>query len=337
MNHFLEILVHGRIWICYRKCMPRILRNILIMICVVRVGDAQVREWTDEKTQRVLEGEFMRVEGDQVLIRKKTGKVVRVTIGRLVKGDQDFVASQKLKLKEVQPPIMIGMTPLKPQDGRQGRSFEIKNTSGKTVEFMKCHVFLFDGENQWMNGFSLLNNGRFKNEKEGEKMEKGSLGREKTFRVYLPKERLKQGAEKVSGIVTELKWRDGSCWPSWEGAAPRRKGAVPVTLIESGVVKAGSVRLLLIGAYNHSGESVEEVAYRVNYYGEDNKKLGHIDLKKVIEGESEKGEKASRKVLIKPRRGIAFVAGGGAFPKGAVRAEVVLRSVNFVNGEKWKN
>lgn len=53
---------------------------------------AHAREWTDDATKHTLTGEFLRVEGDQVVLTRPNGTSVKVAIPRLIQEDRDFIA-----------------------------------------------------------------------------------------------------------------------------------------------------------------------------------------------------------------------------------------------------
>lgn len=53
---------------------------------------AHARDWTDEATKRTLSGEFLRVEGDQVVLIRPNGTSAKVAISRLIQEDRDFIA-----------------------------------------------------------------------------------------------------------------------------------------------------------------------------------------------------------------------------------------------------
>ncbi|MDA7934610.1 PQQ-binding-like beta-propeller repeat protein [Akkermansiaceae bacterium] len=55
---------------------------------------ASGRTWTDAKTGRALEGDFVEVNDGKVSVKRSNGKVVKIDLKLLSKADQDFVASQ---------------------------------------------------------------------------------------------------------------------------------------------------------------------------------------------------------------------------------------------------
>ena len=56
--------------------------------------DASGRTWTDAKTGRTLTGDFVKVVGDKVSVRRSNGKIIQIPLAGLAKADQEFVAHQ---------------------------------------------------------------------------------------------------------------------------------------------------------------------------------------------------------------------------------------------------
>lgn len=51
----------------------------------------QARTWTDAASGRTIEAEFVRVEGEEVVVRMQNGSVTKIAISRLSADDQEFV------------------------------------------------------------------------------------------------------------------------------------------------------------------------------------------------------------------------------------------------------
>jgi outer membrane protein assembly factor BamB len=62
----------------------------LLVSCSV----SEARTWTDAKTGRTVEGEYVEMEGEKVTVRQKNGRVLKLPLGLLAEADQEFVKSQ---------------------------------------------------------------------------------------------------------------------------------------------------------------------------------------------------------------------------------------------------
>jgi thioredoxin-related protein len=60
----------------------------------------QARSWKEAGSDRTLEGDYVRTEGDQVVIRKAGGTTVKITLSKLSEEDQKFAGEQQPAAKE---------------------------------------------------------------------------------------------------------------------------------------------------------------------------------------------------------------------------------------------
>lgn len=57
-------------------------------------SSALARTWTEASSGRTLEGDFVRQNGDQVVIRRANGSTIQVQMARLSEADQNFLKEQ---------------------------------------------------------------------------------------------------------------------------------------------------------------------------------------------------------------------------------------------------
>jgi thioredoxin-related protein len=74
-------------------------------ICLISLISAilptlQAKTWKEAGSGRTLEGDYVRTEGDQVIIRKPGGVTFKIALSKLSEEDQKFVAEQKPAAKE---------------------------------------------------------------------------------------------------------------------------------------------------------------------------------------------------------------------------------------------
>jgi thioredoxin-related protein len=58
------------------------------------------RTWKEAGSDRALEGDYLKTEGDQVVIRKSGGTTVKIALSKLSEEDQKFVAEQSAPKEE---------------------------------------------------------------------------------------------------------------------------------------------------------------------------------------------------------------------------------------------
>ncbi|WP_052572735.1 thioredoxin family protein [Haloferula sp. BvORR071] len=67
---------------------------LISLISIVLPTTLQARAWKEAGSERTLEGDFLKVEGGQVIIRKAGGTTVKIALSKLSDEDQKFVAGQ---------------------------------------------------------------------------------------------------------------------------------------------------------------------------------------------------------------------------------------------------
>ena len=71
---------------------PKRGRVVLVVFCLLLIGPAVAREWTDDSGRFKVEADLVRVEGDAVVLRKADGNTVTVSLAKLGAADRRFPA-----------------------------------------------------------------------------------------------------------------------------------------------------------------------------------------------------------------------------------------------------
>jgi thiol-disulfide isomerase/thioredoxin len=66
----------------------------LLALALSSLVSAEARTWTDAASGRTLEGDFVRMDAGQVVVRRADGIEVRIALNKLSPTDQEFVQSQ---------------------------------------------------------------------------------------------------------------------------------------------------------------------------------------------------------------------------------------------------
>ena len=64
-------------------------------ILFTAAGLVEARTWTEAGSGRTLEGDLLRLEGENVLVRRSNGTVIPVPLDKLSDEDKEFVASKQ--------------------------------------------------------------------------------------------------------------------------------------------------------------------------------------------------------------------------------------------------
>jgi uncharacterized protein (TIGR03067 family) len=67
------------------------MKAVTFLLFAVLGLSLQARTWTDAASGRTIEAEFVRVEGEEVVVRLQNGSVTKIAISRLSATDQEFV------------------------------------------------------------------------------------------------------------------------------------------------------------------------------------------------------------------------------------------------------
>jgi thioredoxin-related protein len=73
---------------------------LLSVISLILPATLQARSWKEAGSGRTLEGEYVRTEGDQIVIRKAGGTTLKIALSKLSEEDQKFVAEQSAPKEE---------------------------------------------------------------------------------------------------------------------------------------------------------------------------------------------------------------------------------------------
>ena len=299
--------------------------NILVALCLLTlqaIGDTRI--WTDAGTKRTIEGEFMKVDGANVIIRLANGQSAVVAIDRLTDADKAFVEKQSAKptyspagpLAEITPPVSSKALAVTGKGDDRKAGLEITNNSDKAISRLEARIFLRGLDGTIKSTVPHTSDGMFG--ASGKKLKKGA-----SFVEDLSSFWIKDDIASVSGIVTGLVWEDGTKWPTWEGPAPKQEGDIPVSLVMKGILREGEIGLPLIECFNHSNKEIKSILYSVHFLDGEGKML----LKKRWGSSNPAG-------LVEAGEGIAHVGFDGP-PKGTVNVTLSLTNVTFDDDSKW--
>ena len=73
---------------------------LISLISVILPATLHARAWKEAGSDRTLEGDYVRTEGEQVVIRKAGGTTVKIALAKLSEEDQKFVAAQAAPKEE---------------------------------------------------------------------------------------------------------------------------------------------------------------------------------------------------------------------------------------------
>ena len=68
---------------------------LITLISAILPATLHAKTWKEAGSDRTLEGDYVRTEGDQIVIRKPGGTTFKIALSKLSEEDQKFVAGQK--------------------------------------------------------------------------------------------------------------------------------------------------------------------------------------------------------------------------------------------------
>ena len=74
--------------------------GFISLIALILPATLQARAWKEASSDRSIEGDYVRTEGEQVVIRKSGGTTVKIALSKLSEEDQKFVAAQAAPKEE---------------------------------------------------------------------------------------------------------------------------------------------------------------------------------------------------------------------------------------------
>ena len=100
---------------------------------------------------RSIEGDFVEVAGETVVIKRSGGRTVKVPLTRLRETDRDYVAKQSAEqeageaaggsLEPLIPPITLKALPMTGEGDERKAGLELTNTGNRGIEEMQLNVF----------------------------------------------------------------------------------------------------------------------------------------------------------------------------------------------------
>lgn len=288
-------------------------------------ASGETRTWTDSATNRTIEGEFLKAEGDTASIKLANGRTVDVSIKRLADSDREFIAAKTAELfaattgplATITPPVSAKTLAVEGSGDSRKATFRITNDSEKAVSTLALNYFLYLEDESFD---SRVGDRTFKDR--GKVLNPGE-SYEKELSSFFIKDNIKS----VDGMARELTWNDGTKWPFFEGPASDPEGGAPISIAMKGVVRQGKIALPLIEFFNHSEKGVTALMYRLYYLDAEGNELS--------EGRRT-GRSNGKETMIPAGEGVAFFGNEGP-PENAVGVRFSLHSADFADGSSWES
>ena len=305
------------------------------MTCIGIPITLEARIWTDAATNRTLEGDFMEVDGDKVVIKRDNGKTIRVAIERLIEMDKDFIKAQLAGAAEAQgvapatnqsvedaarpatghltqltPPVSLVAHPIEGEGKERNAELVVTNDSDKEISSIVLTQF-FLSQNGSI-GSSVPHTAGF------------SIGEGESHTIKVSSFFMKDDTASVDAVVTRVEWKDGTMWPTWTGPAPGQEGDAPVVAKMIGVIGEGNRAHPVVALFNKSSKEVSFINYSLAFLDANGKKLGSG-------GQGYGGPPG----WLPAGKGGACVGSSKVPPEGTVDVELKLKAVMFDDETHW--
>lgn len=304
--------------------MQRTLVSALLGV-LLATAPLEARTWTDAKTGRTLDGELISVEDDTAVIKRADGKTFRIPISRLSKADQAFLKKQSgggeggkaagpAGIVELTPPATLTATKISGKGDDREAELKVKNTSGKKVEELQVELLFLkeDGSvgKSVPHTASGLSGGR-------------GLANGKTTTINVNSFFMKDDTAAVDGVISSLKFSDGTSWPAVPEKAPAAEGNAPVGAVFLGLIGKGERGQPAVACHNHGDKEIKTVQYRIEYLDADGKVVNKTSY----------GYSSDRSIMDEDKG--CVITGGDPPEKGAVKVKVSIFHVLFTDDTKW--
>lgn len=305
------------------------------MSCIGIPMTLEARTWTDAATSRTLEGDFMEVDGNKVVIKRDNGNTVRVAIDRLIEADRDFIKAQLAgatkehakdpatdvsvedatrqaagPLTQLTPPVSLEAHPIEGEGKARKAELVVTNESDKEIAELVLTLFYLKQDGS-VGKSSPYTYGI-------------STGTGESNRIKISSFFMEDDTASVDGIVTGVEWRDGSKWPTWTGPPPKQEGDVPVVAKMIGVIGKGERARPAVALFNASSKDVSYINYSLEFLDANGKNLGWG-------GQVYGGPPG----WLPAGKGGACVGSSKAPPEGTVDVELKVTAVVFDDETVW--
>ncbi len=308
---------------------PHLLLKKLCLVLVLSFSTAilNARTWTDTKSGNTAEGEYVRQDGDQALIKLSGGRVIRILFSRLSESDQAYIKARSNKtspagnkkggaLAQLDPPITIKPGSVTGEGKARQAVLELKNTGKQAIEEIVVYVSYLKPDGSEGKSVPHTQGGFYG-------MSDNLLKKGKTYKHEVSSFFMEDDTASVDGTITKITFKDGSTWPSIPVERPDRPGDDPVYGVMLGVLGEGGKSRPVYACYNYGSKPVKSVSVRIEYLAEDGKKIASTAY--GIGG---------IKAIMDSGKGAALNGGDGP-PEGAVDARITITRVSFVDGTDW--
>lgn len=238
-----------------------------------------------------------------------------ILLGVLTAQDVDVDPFQKLT-----PPVKLEATKIVGEGKGRKASLQLTNTGDKDIEgFVVTQFYLrADGSvgKDVRHPVSRLISG----------VPSNVLPKGQRYTVKIRSFFMKEDTAAVDGVISSLKFKDGTVWPPLPKTPAVRKNDEPVSAKMIGIVGEGVTKQPVVSCFNFGDKPITFVQYRIDYFDARSNKLGQTSF----------GATEDDPPLIAAGSGKNFVGGNKPPPAGAVGAEVTVTRVVFADKTTWK-
>jgi len=279
------------------------------------------RTWTEAKSERTLEGDYVETDGTQVVI-KSGDRTFKIDIARLSEADQTFIKEQSTNpasgeasggsLAKLSPPASLKTKPITGEGDDRKSEIEFTNESDKEVTgFMVDMLYLTaDGTV----GKSVPHT------QSGSELRKG-----KSHTIDVTSFFMEDDTASLDARVAEITYDDNSTWPPAPDTPPARNGEEPVAAVVIGVIGEGDRSEPVTALHNYDEKHIKSISYRIDYLDEND---GVVDKTSYGYAGGDDPILPSGKTIV--------ISGGDGPPEGAVDARVNIYRLTFADESEWE-
>ena len=291
------------------------------------VPSLDARTWTETGTGRTIEGEFIEMAGETVVIKRSGDRTVKIPLARVSVADRAFVAKQAAEpdtgateggsLEPLVPPVTVKPLPITGEGKERKAGLEYTNTGKRDIKSMNVDMHFLRGDGSIGKG-GIPHSGISFHQKPGKLLRPGKKHTEPISSFFM-----EDDTKAVDGTVTEITFADGSTWPTVPSEPPPKNGDDPVSGMVVGVIGSGEMAAPVTVLFNHGSKAMIGVQYIIEY----------LDGSGSILAPTAYGYGSDTPFMEPGERLVQ--EGGDPPPEGATVARVKVTKVEFPDKSKW--
>ena len=290
-----------------------------VALFLASVTTLTARTWTEAKTGRTLEGNFVESDGGQVTI-KSSDRTFKIDIARLSEADQAFIKEQAAgvggrsdsnSLAKLTPPALLKVAPITGKGDDRKSKIEFTNEGDKEVTGFILDTLYLTADGSV--GKTVPHT------QSGSNLKKG-----KSHNIDVTSFFMEEDTTSIDARIAEITYDDDSTWPPAPETPPARSGEDLAAAMVIGIIGEGDRSEPVTALHNYGKNHIKRISYQIEYLDE----TGKVVDKTSYGYGGEDPILSSGKTIV--------LSGGDGPPEGAVNANANVTRITFADDSQWE-